>query len=183
MTTKKTSSKKTTSKKTSPKKTKASPAAKPTTPDAYIAALPEDRRAIMKAMRAAIVRNIPKGFEECISYGMIGYVVPHSIFPAGYHCDPKLPLPFMCIASQKGHIALYHMGVYLDPALLKWFASELKRVATKKVDMGKSCTRWKSPEDVPVALVGELAKRMTVKQWIALYQSKLSEPRAGTKRA
>ncbi len=166
----------------SAKKATTTKGAKAATPDAYIAALPEDRRAIMKDIRAAIVRNIPKGFEECMSYGMIGYVVPHSIFPAGYHCDPTLPLPFICIASQKGHIALYHMGIYLDPALLKWFAGELQRLSPKKVDMGKSCTRWKHAQDVPVALIGELAKRLTPKQWIALYQSKLAEPRASKRK-
>lgn len=157
------------------KTTKAAKPSKAATPAAYIASLPIERRAIIEQMRAAIVKNLPKGFEECISYGMIGYVVPHSLYPAGYHCDPKLPLPFMAIASQKSHIALYHMGIYLDPALLAWFAGALQKVSKKKPDMGKSCTRWKKAEEVPIALIGELAKKMTPKQWIALYEKTLAK--------
>ncbi len=163
------------------KTTKAAKPSKAATPAAYIASLPIERRAIIEQMRAAIVKNLPKGFEECISYGMIGYVVPHSLFPAGYHCNPKLPLPFMCLASQKSHIALYHMGIYLEPALLKWVSSELHKTTTKKVDMGKSCTRWKKAEDVPVALIGKLAKKMTPKQWITIYEKALALGRASKK--
>ncbi|MSR44253.1 MAG: DUF1801 domain-containing protein [Phycisphaerales bacterium] len=164
------------------KSTTPKPSSKPTTPDAYIASLPTDRKEIMTALRAVIVRNLPTGFEECMSYGMIGYVVPHAIFPAGYHCDPTLPLPFMGIASQKSHIALYHMGIYMEPALFNWFAGELQKTTTKKPDMGKSCTRWKKPQDVPVAVVGQLVKKMTVKQWIALYQAQLDGSLAGTRK-
>ena len=158
------------------KKSATKSAAKPATPDAYIASLPADRRAAMKKLREVIVDNIPKGFEERMSYGMIGYVVPHSTFPAGYHCDPRLPLPFLCIASQKSHIALYHMGIYLSPKLLSWFTAAMTKVSTKKPDMGKSCTRWKNPSDVPFALIGQLVKRMTVAQWIALYSQMLAKP-------
>ncbi len=148
--------------------------AKPThaTPTEYLAALPADRKAILTAMHKAIVKSLPKGFEACISYGMIGYVVPHSIYPDGYKCDPKLPLPFMGIASQKGHIAIYHMGVYADPTLLKWFTTEWHKHSQKKLDMGKSCIRFKRAEDVPIKLIEALAKKMTVKQWVAVYESK-----------
>ncbi len=162
--------------KKSSKKPSKKAASKPATPDAYIASLPADRREVMAKLRESIVRNIPRGFEERMSYGMIGYVVPHSTFPAGYHCDPKLPLPFLCIASQKSHIALYHMGIYLSPELLSWFTTEMKKVSTKKLDMGKSCTRWKNPSDVPFTLIGQLVKRMSVAQWIALYSKMLAKP-------
>ena len=149
--------------------------AKPTTPNEYLDALPPDRQAIMRQLRAVILKNIPKGFQECISYGAIGYVVPHTIYPAGYHCTPKLPLPFMGIASQKSHIGLYHMGIYVDPKLMAWFVAEWKKHSTKKLDMGKSCARFKKPEDVPLALIGELASKMTVKQWVDLYESKMAK--------
>jgi len=144
--------------------------AKATTPDQYIKNLPEDRQAAFKKLRAAIKKNLPKGFTECISYGMIGYVVPHSIYPAGYHCSPELPLPFMSIASQKNFIAIYHMGVYGMPELYNWFVAEHAKHSTKKLDMGKSCIRYKKPEDIPVALIGELCTKITVDEWIAFYE-------------
>lgn len=148
---------------------------KPTTPDAYVAALPTDRKDIIQAMREAMLKNIPKGFEETISYGMIGYVVPHSIYPAGYHCDPKLPLPFISIASQKSHIGFYHMGMYADQLLLNWFTAEWPKYSKKKLDMGKSCIRFKKAEDVPLDLLAELAKKMKPKDWISCYEKGLKK--------
>jgi uncharacterized protein YdhG (YjbR/CyaY superfamily) len=140
------------------------------TPDEYIDSLPEDRKASMSELRKVIIKNIPKGFHEEMSYGMIGYVVPHSIYPAGYHCTPKLPLPFLSIASQKNFIAVYNMGMYADEKLLNWFVSEFPKHTTAKLDMGKSCIRFKKPEQIPYKLIGELASKMTVKDWIEVYE-------------
>ncbi|MEZ4738698.1 MAG: DUF1801 domain-containing protein [Flavobacteriales bacterium] len=140
------------------------------TPDEYIAQIPEERQASMKKLRAVIKKNLPKGFTETISYGMIGYVVPHKLYPAGYHCDPKLPLPFMSIASQKNFIAVYHMGIYADKKLMDWFLAEYPKHTTTKLDMGKSCIRFKKPEQVPYALIGELASKMSVADWVGTYE-------------
>lgn len=140
------------------------------TPDEYIDSLPEERKAAMSELRKVIIKNIPKGFHEEMSYGMIGYVVPHSIYPAGYHCTPKLPLPFLSIASQKNFIAVYNMGMYADEKLLNWFVSEFPKHTTAKLDMGKSCIRFKKPEQIPYKLIGELASKMTVKDWIEVYE-------------
>jgi uncharacterized protein YdhG (YjbR/CyaY superfamily) len=136
----------------------------------YIEQLPEDRKAAMQELRKIFSENLPEGFQECMSYGMIGYVVPHSIYPAGYHCDVKLPLPFLNLASQKGHIAVYHMGIYADSELLSWFQEEYSKQVKGKLDMGKSCIRFKKPEQIPFALFAELAKKMTVQNWISLYE-------------
>lgn len=136
----------------------------------YLEQLPEDRKAPMQALRDAIQKNIPKGFEETMSYGMIGYVIPHSIYKAGYHCNPLLPLPFMNIALQKNFIAVYHMGIYADDALMTWFKEEYSKVCKGKLDMGKSCIRFKKVEEIPVALIGKLASKMTTKQWIDMYE-------------
>jgi uncharacterized protein YdhG (YjbR/CyaY superfamily) len=138
----------------------------------YLAALPEDRKAVMTSLRKAIKKNLPKGFEESMGYGMPGWAVPHKLYPPGYHCDPKTPLPFMGIASQKNHIAIYHMGVYSSGSLLKWFQAEWPKHSAKKLDMGKSCIRFKKPEDVPVALIGELASKMTPAEWIETYEQR-----------
>ncbi|MCU0434022.1 MAG: DUF1801 domain-containing protein [Bacteroidia bacterium] len=146
---------------------------KPATPDAYVAALPDERKAIIQAMRETVLKNIPKGFEETISYGMIGYVVPHSLYPAGYHCDPKLPLPFISIASQKSHIGFYHMGIYAHQELLNWFTAEWPKYSKKKLDMGKSCIRFKKAEDVPLDLLAALVKKMKPKDWITCYESQI----------
>lgn len=146
---------------------------KAATPDEYIDSLPEDRKEAMTKLRKTIKKNLPKGFKEVMSYGMIGYVVPHSIYPAGYHCDPKLPLPFMCIASQKNFIALYHMGIYGDPQLLKWFTDDYAKAVPTKLDMGKSCVRFKKPEHIPYQLIGELTAKMTPQDWIAMYEKVL----------
>ena len=141
------------------------------TPEQYLAGLPADRKEIITELRKTVLSNLPKGFQEQMSYGMIGYVVPFSAYPAGYHCDPKLPLPFMNIASQKNHIALYHMGIYAKPDLLDWFVNEYPKHSTKKLDMGKSCLRWKKAEDVPLKFIGELVKKMSMKEWIDTYES------------
>ncbi|MBN8577474.1 MAG: DUF1801 domain-containing protein [Cytophagales bacterium] len=138
------------------------------TVDEYLSTLPDDRAEIIAALRNAIKKNLPKGFEETMQYGMITYVVPHSIYPAGYHTNPKDALPFISIASQKNHIAVYHMAVYTG-ALHEWFVREYKRHSDKKLDMGKSCIRFKKPEDVPVKLFGELASKMKPEDWIKIY--------------
>ncbi len=143
---------------------------KAATVDQYLAELPEDRLKAMNELRKVIKKNLPKGFQECMNYGMIGYVVPHSKYPAGYHCDPKLPLPFMGIASQKNFIAVYHMGVYAEPKLLNWFTAAHASASSKKLDMGKSCMRYKKPEDIPYKLIGELVTKITPDEWIALYE-------------
>jgi hypothetical protein len=143
---------------------------KAATPEEYLDSLPAERRLPMLELRKAILKNLPKGFAEEMSYGMIGYVVPHSLYPAGYHCDPKLPLPFLSIASQKNYVAVYHMGLYADKALLDWFTAEYPKQAKGKPDMGKSCIRFKKPEEIPLKLIGQLAGRMSPKQWIALYE-------------
>lgn len=139
----------------------------------YLAELPPERQSAVRALHRQLVDRLPAGFEAQMSYGMIGYVVPHTLYPAGYHCDPKLPLPFMALASQKGSINLYHMGLYADAELMAWFQAEHARASARKLDMGKSCVRYKKPEEIPLALLGELAARMTVPQWIRLYEEQL----------
>jgi len=140
------------------------------TAEEYIESLPEDRKAAVSELRRVVLKNLPKGFKEQMSYGMLGYVVPHSKYPDGYHCDPKLPLPFINIASQKNFIAVYHMGLYADPKLLKWFTGEYAKQVKGKADMGKSCLRFKKPDQIPFELIGELASKMTPDDWIALYE-------------
>jgi Domain of unknown function (DU1801) len=141
-----------------------------TTPKAYLESLPDERRPIITAMQQTILKNLPKGFQEGICNGMLGYVVPHSLYPAGYHCDPKQPLPFICLASQKNYISLHHMGLYKGE-LLDWFRAGWAKVSKKKLDMGKCCIRFKKPEDVPLELIGELVSKVTPQQWIAYYES------------
>ena len=140
------------------------------TVEEYMDGLPEDRKAAITELRKVIKKNLPKGFSEVMSYGMIGYVIPHSIYSPGYHCDPKLPLPFMNIASQKNFIAVYHMGIYADPRLNKWFTSEYAKQSKTKLDMGKSCLRFKKPEQIPFKLIAELATKMTPEDWIMMYE-------------
>ena len=141
-----------------------------TSVEQYLKELPSDRKEPMNKLRKEILENLPKGFKEQMSYGMIGYVIPHTLYPAGYHCDPKLPLPFLNIASQKNFIAVYHMGVYADKDLLEWFTKEFSKHSTAKLDMGKSCLRFKKPETIPYKLIGELAGKMTVADWIKRYE-------------
>lgn len=137
----------------------------------YLASIPAERKESFSKLRDTVLKNIPKGFKEEMNYGMLGYVVPHTIYPNGYHCDPKAPLPFACIASQKNFIALYHMGIYSDKSLLDWFVKEYAAQSKHKLDMGKSCIRFKKMDDVPVKLIGELAGKMTAKEWIKMYES------------
>ena len=141
------------------------------TVEEYFQAIPEERQPHMKKLHQTIVDNLPEGFQVGMSYGMVGYVVPHSLYPAGYHCDPKLPLPFMSIASQKNFIALYHMGIYANPELLAWFQEEYPKHVKTKLDMGKSCIRFKKPEVIPYNLIGELCKLMDPQNWINVYES------------
>ncbi len=140
------------------------------TPKEYISELPEERKQPIIKLSETILKNLPKGFEEVMSYGMIGYVVPHSIYPDGYHSNPKLPLPFINIASQKNFVALYHMGIYSDKDLFNWFVSEYPKHVNTKLDMGKSCIRFKNIGHIPYSLIGELASKMTVEQWINKYE-------------
>lgn len=141
----------------------------------YIEQIPQERKMYFNKLRNTILSYIPKGFEEQLNYGMIGYVVPHNLYPKGYHCDPKLPLPFISIASQKNFIAVYHMGIYANPKLLKWFVTEYPKHCKLKLDMGKSCIRFKKVEQIPYKLIGELVKKMSVKEWIDLYEKVLKK--------
>jgi len=141
------------------------------TPSDYIAELPEDRKKVMEQLRKTITDNLPEGFQEGIGYGMLGYAVPHSIYPKGYHCNPKDPLPFMGLASQKNFIAFYHMGVYADKNLYDWFVVEYGKRCKYKLDMGKSCVRFKKMDDIPYDLIAELVQKISVQDWIALYES------------
>lgn len=144
-----------------------------TTPEEYIDSLPEDRKIIISQLRKMILKNLPKGFKEGMGYGMITYCVPHSLYPPGYHVDPKLPLGFICVASQKNHIAIYHMGLYASGSFLEWFRDEWKKVSTKNLDMGKSCIRFKKPLDVPLELIGRLAAKISPQEWIEMYEKAL----------
>ena len=144
-------------------------------PNQYIAELPEDKRIVIEELRKVISINLPEGYQEVMSYGMIGYVVPHELYPNGYHCNPKLPLPFMNIASQKNFIALYHMGIYANPELLNWFVSEYPKHCKSKLDMGKGCIRFKKMDDIPYDLIGELCQKMTIKEWINTYESAIKK--------
>ena len=141
------------------------------TPQEYVDSLPEDRKIAVERLRQIIKLNLPEGFQEEMSYGMLGFVVPHSIYPKGYHCKPNLPLPFINIASQKNFIALYHMGVYANTELLNWFVAEYSIRVKTKIDMGKSCIRFKKMEEIPFELIGELATKTTVSDWISIYEN------------
>ncbi len=143
------------------------------TPLEYINSLPDDRKKAMTKLRSVIRKNIPKGFKEQINYGMPGWVVPFSKFPDGYHCDPKLPLPFLNIASQKNFIALYHMGIYADKKLMNWFVKEYPKHSDLKLDMGKSCIRFKNIEKIPYNLIGTLVSKMTPDDWIGIYEKNI----------
>jgi len=141
------------------------------TPQAYVDSLPEERKVVIEKMRQTIKKTLPKGFEEVMCYGMLGYVVPHTLYPKGYHCDPKLPLSFISLASQKNFVALYHMGIYANPKLLDWFVGEFPKHSKSKLDMGKSCIRFKKMNDIPYELISELASKMTAQDWIDCYES------------
>ena len=151
------------------------------TPEAYISALPAERLDAVRRLRKTIREHLPEGFEEIMNYGMIGYVVPHSLYPPGYHCDPKLPLPFLNLASQKNYIALYHMGLYSDPGMLDWFREAYAALEIGKLDMGKSCIRFKNPDRIPFELVGKLCTKMSPEDWIQRYEESVRDSRKKTK--
>ena len=140
-------------------------------PQEYFESLQEERKEVMKRLRKVILENLPEGFIEEMGYGMPAYVVPHSIYPSGYHCNPKLPLPFISLASQKNFIAFYHMGLYADKKTLDWFLEEYPRYTSTKLDMGKSCLRFKKPEHIPFELIGKLVQKFSVQNWIDCYES------------
>ncbi|NQY27852.1 MAG: DUF1801 domain-containing protein [Flavobacteriaceae bacterium] len=145
---------------------------KATTPKQYLSELTEDRKPIITKLRQVILDNLPDGFKEEMSYGMLGYVVPHTIYPDGYHCDPKRPLPFINLASQKAHIGFYHMGIYANEELLNWFTAEYEKTDIKvKLNMGKSCIRFKKEAHIPFELLGQLVAKVTPKDWIATYEA------------
>ncbi len=137
----------------------------------YLEEVPEERKQAFIKLRDTIIINLPEGFKEEMSYGMIGYVVPHSIYPDGYHCSPELPLPFVSIASQKNFIALYHMGIYVNKEVLDWFVDEYPKHSKLKLDMGKSCIRFKKPEQIPLELIGQLMGKLSVADWIRDYEA------------
>lgn len=143
--------------------------------DDYITKAPEDRQEALKKLRKVIEANLPDGFEPAMSYGLPGWVVPHSLYPGGYHCNPSEPLPFLGLASQKNFIGLYHMGVYTIPELYQWFIAEYPKHAKKKLDMGKSCIRLKDMNDIPYELIGELAGKISVDEWIAQYEANIKK--------
>lgn len=144
-------------------------------PEEYINQLPKDRQEAIKKLRKTILDNLPKGMEEQMSYGMLGYVIPHSTYPDGYHCNPKLPLPFINLASQKNFIAIYHMGMYAKKEVLNWFTTEFPKHCKYKLDMGKSCVRFKKIEDIPYNLIGELTAKMTTEEWINIYETAIKK--------
>ena len=141
------------------------------TPDAYVTAIDEARREAFSKLRETILANISPDFQEEMSYGHIGYVVPHSLYPSGYHCDPKLPLPFVAIAAQKNFIAVYHMGIYARPELMEWFVNEFPKHSKSKLDMGKSCIRFKKAGEIPLELIGQLMQKMSAQDWINVYET------------
>ena len=152
-------------------------ATKPETPDQYVEELPDDRKEVIQRLRTILKENLPVGYEEEISYGMIGYVVPYSIYPAGYAVKPKVPLPLINLASQKNHVALYHMAVYAVPGIAEWFQTEYPKHCKTKLDMGKGCIRLKKMDDIPYDLMGELARKVDVQTWIDTYEKVVRRPR------
>jgi len=144
---------------------------KATSPEDYISQVPEERQNALKKLRQVITDNLPQGFEEGIQYGMIGYFVPHSLYPDGYHCNPKEPLPFMSFASQKNSINLYHGGIYGKKELYDWFVTEYPKHCKLKLDMGKSCIRFTKVDQIPYNLIAELTKKITVEEWIEFYET------------
>jgi uncharacterized protein YdhG (YjbR/CyaY superfamily) len=139
----------------------------------YIESLPEERQKPILELRKVIKKNLPKGFKEVMSYGMVGYVVPHSVYPAGYHCNPKLPLPYINIASQKNFITIYHMGIYGDTNLMNWFLAEYQKIFNSKPDMGKGCIRFKKPEQIPFTLIGELVAKVSLEGYLKRYETNI----------
>ncbi|MDQ0783042.1 DUF1801 domain-containing protein [Chryseobacterium sp. W4I1] len=141
----------------------------------YISKIPEERQEVFKKIFDTVNENLPQGFKENVSYGMVGWAVPLETYPAGYHCAPGSPLPFMGLASQKNFIAFYHMGMYADPELLNWFVAEYPKYSKRKLDMGKSCVRFKKMDDIPFELIAEVSKKMTVEDWINIYEAQFKK--------
>ena len=141
--------------------------------DEYLGKVPDERQPFFNRLRETILKNLPRGFEETMTYGMIGYVVPLSRYPQGYHAKPQTPLPFVNLASQKHHVALYHMGIYAVPKLLEWFTGAYPKHTHAKLDMGKSCIRFKKPDLIPFALIAQLMQQMTVDDWIQVYEKSI----------
>lgn len=139
----------------------------------YLNKIPEERKSVFCKLRQTIFESIPKGFVEQINYGMIGYIVPKSTYPSGYHCNPKLPLPFLNIACQKNFIALYHMGIYFNPKLMDWFIKEFPKHSNQKLDIGKSCIRFKKIDQIPYDLIAELVSKISVVEWIDCYENQI----------
>jgi uncharacterized protein YdhG (YjbR/CyaY superfamily) len=148
---------------------------KATSVEDYINQVSEERKNALYKLRITIQKNLPNGFEEGIQYGMISYFIPHSIYPNGYHCNPKEPLPFISFASQKNSINLYHMGIYALPKIYNWFVNEYPKHSSRKLDMGKSCVRFKKLEDIPFNLIAELSNKITVKEWIKVYETNIKK--------
>ncbi len=145
------------------------------TPEDYIHAQPLERQTPLSNVRQVIRDNLPQGFQEVIQYGMIGYVVPHALYPSGYHVNPKEPLPYMSLANQKGYIAIYHMGIYANEELLKWFVDSYDALKIGKLDMGKSCIRLKRMDKIPLALIGDLCTKLTVEDYIISYEDQINK--------
>ncbi len=148
---------------------------KASSPEDYISQVPEERKKALQTLRKVINDNLPDGFEEGIQYGMIGYYVPHSIYPNGYHCNPQEPLPFMSFASQKNSVNLYHSGIYAKRELYDWFVNEYSKHCKEKLDMGKSCIRFKKMDHIPFKLIGELTTKLTCDEWISIYESAIKK--------
>jgi hypothetical protein len=140
-------------------------------PEEYLQNLPDAKKEAMIALRNILVTHLPTGFVEVMSSGMLGYVVPHTVYAQGYHCNPKQPLPFINLAAQKNHIALYHIGLYMNKPLSIWLEKEWIKVSKQKLDKGKGCIRFKKPSEIPFELIARLAEKITVEQWISIYES------------
>ncbi|MFG0274169.1 MAG: DUF1801 domain-containing protein [Phycisphaerales bacterium] len=149
---------------------------KAATVEAYLDSLPPDRREVIERVRAVINDNLPAGYAEGMQYGMIGWFVPHGVYPKGYHCDPKQPLPFVSLASQKNHMAVYLCTVYMTPEEQAWFERAWK-AAGKRLDMGKSCVRFKSLDGVALEVLGEAVARWPAPKFVAAYEGALAAPR------
>lgn len=145
------------------------------TPEEYIAQVPEERKEVLEKLRETIKENLPDGFQEGIQYGMIGYFVPLSVYPDGYHCTPNEPLPFMSFASQKNSINLYHSGIYAIPKIHDWFVNEYPKHSKRKLDMGKSCIRFKKVDEIPFDLIAELCSKITIEEWIDVYETNIKK--------
>ena len=140
----------------------------------YINSLSSEKKDTVKKIISVIQTKLPKGFNEQMNYGMPSWVVPHSRYPKGYHCSPELPLPFLSLASRKSYIVLYHMGIYANQELMEWFLEEYSKHSKYKLDIGKSCIRFRRLDDIPFNLIGELCSKMSVKDWITIYEEEIS---------